>query len=120
MSKPAGHLIVIGTDTLWVEVAITPEQRARGLMFRQSLARDSGMLFVFDQEQTQSFWMKNTPIDLSIAFLDENMVVVDTQDMEKLSTFVHRSRKPALYAIEANKGWFREKGIGPGDTAVIR
>ncbi len=64
--------------------------------------------------------MKNTPVALSVAFLDENWVIVDTQDMAPFSENMHLSRKPALYAVEANQGWFRQRGIGPGDTVFFR
>ncbi len=64
--------------------------------------------------------MKNTPLALSVAFLDENWVIVDTQDMAPFSESLHLSRKPAQYAVEANQGWFRKKAIGPGDTVVLR
>jgi uncharacterized membrane protein (UPF0127 family) len=115
-----GHYLVIRNDTLWIEIASQPWERSRGLMFRESLAGDSGMLFTFEQRETLSFWMKNTPVALSIAFLDENWVIVDTQDMAPFSESLHLSREPALYAVEANQGWFRERGIGPGDTVVFR
>jgi len=107
-------------DTLWVEIASQPWERSRGLMFRESLAGDSGMLFTFEQKETLSFWMKNTPVALSVAFLDERWVIVDTQDMAPFSENMHLSRKPAQYAVEANQGWFRQRGIGPGDTVFFR
>jgi uncharacterized membrane protein (UPF0127 family) len=119
-ARPRGHYLLFGRDTLWVEIASQPWERSRGLMFRESLADDSGMLFAFEQKETLSFWMKNTPIPLSIAFIDENWIIVDTQDMAPLSENLHISRKPALYAVEANQGWFRKRGIGPGDTVVFR
>lgn len=115
-----GHYLLFGDDTLWVEVVSQRWERSRGLMFRESLAPDSGMLFVFERQEHLSFWMRNTPVPLSIAFLDENWVIVDTQDMAPLAENLHFSRKPAQYAIEANQGWFRQRGIGPGDTVVFR
>ncbi len=119
-ARTRGHYLVIRNDTLWIEIASQPWERSRGLMFRESLARDSGMLFTFEQKETLSFWMKNTPVALSVAFLDENWVIVDTQDMAPFSENMHLSRKPALYAVEANQGWFRQRGIGPGDTVFFR
>jgi len=106
-------------DTVLVEMAISPQERETGLMLRESLAPDSGMLFVFEEKQRLIFWMKDTPVPLSVAFLDENWVVVDTQDMAPLSEKTHVSRAPALYAVEVNQGWFSERGIGPGDTARL-
>ncbi|MEO0140440.1 MAG: DUF192 domain-containing protein [candidate division WOR-3 bacterium] len=118
-AKPGHHLLIKG-DTLWVEIASEPGERERGLMFRESLAPDSGMLFVFEDKRILSFWMRNTSVPLSVAFLDENWIIVDTQDMEPLSDRLHFSRKPAQYAIEANQGWFKARGIGPGDTVLFR
>lgn len=118
--RAKGHYLLIKGETLWVEIASQPWERSRGLMFRESLAEDSGMLFTFEQKETLSFWMKNTPVALSVAFLDENWVIVDTQDMAPFSENLHLSRKPAQYAVEANQGWFRVRGIGPGDTVVLR
>lgn len=119
-AQARGHYLVMKGDTLWIEIASQPWERNRGLMFRESLAGDSGMLFTFEQKETLSFWMKNTPVALSIAFLDEQWVIVDTQDMAPFSESLHLSRKPALYAVEANQGWFGERGIGPGDTVIFR
>ena len=118
--QPERHFVAHKGDTLWVEVAATPAERARGLSGRPSLAPDSGMLFVFERPGTLRFWMRDTRFPLSVAFLDENFVVVDTQDMEPLSEVVHASRAPAQYAVEAPLGWFRERGIGPGDTLEVR
>lgn len=119
-ARARGHYLVMRGDTLWVEIASQPWERSRGLMFRESLAGDSGMLFTFEQKETLSFWMKNTPVALSVAFLDERWVIVDTQDMAPFSENMHLSRKPAQYAVEANQGWFRQRGIGPGDTVFFR
>jgi len=119
-ARPGGHYLLIRGETLWIEIASQPWERSRGLMFRGSLAEDSGMLFAFERKETLSFWMRNTPIPLSIAFLDENWVIVDTQDMAPFSESLHLSRKPAMYAVEANQGWFRQRGIGPGDTVIFR
>lgn len=105
---------------LKVEVADTPEARAHGLMFRKSLRDDEGMLFVFDDEERWAFWMKNTLVPLSIAFVDRNWRVVDIQDMpvadnpEHGPFPVYQSKAPARYALEVAQGFFTRKKIGIG------
>ncbi len=108
--------VVIKTDTLSVEVAVTPQEREIGLMFREFLPENSGMLFIFQEESRLSFWMKNTFIPLSIAFIDSNGVIVDIQDMEPMTTKSHISKFPAKFALEVNKGWFKKRQISVGDT----
>ncbi len=107
--------VVIGNDTLFVEVAVTEEERALGLMYREFLPENSGMLFIFEDEDYLSFWMKNTMIPLSIAFIDSDGVIVDIQDMEPYTTTPHISKKPARYALEVNQGWFKKHGVKVGD-----
>lgn len=111
-------LLKIGEHHLTVEVATTPEQLQKGLMFRSSLGKDEGMLFVFDSEQVLSFWMKNTLIPLSIAFFDKEKRLIEIIDeMEPARSLMQRdfpryqSKSPAKYALEVNQGWFRQKGI---------
>ncbi|RRV12685.1 DUF192 domain-containing protein [Pseudomonas saudiphocaensis] len=99
---------------LEAEYASTPAQRERGLMGRTELAADSGMLFRFDENRRHCLWMKNTPLPLSAAFLDEQGRIVDLIDLEPLSERIRCSRKPARYALETNRGWFEERGIGEG------
>ena len=106
--------LTIGKQKLTVEVVDTPEKRATGLMNRFSLQPDHGMLFVFDQPQPLAFWMKNTYIPLSIAFLDADGTILNIEDMQPQDVSTHWSRGPALYAIEMRQGWFAGKGIGPG------
>jgi uncharacterized protein len=98
------------------EVVTTPEQRATGLMRRFSLQPDHGMLFVFDRPQLLSFWMKNTYIPLSIAFIDADGRIVNIEDMRPQDESMHLSRRPSLYALEMKQGWFAEKGVKPGDA----
>jgi hypothetical protein len=94
-----------------------PEDRALGLMFRRSLAPDSGMLFVFDSDDFQRFWMKNTLIPLSIAYITSDSLITDILEMAQLDTTTpYLSSKPVRYALEMNSGWFQSKGIKPGDT----
>ena len=106
--------LTIGTHTLVAEVVTTVEQRATGLMNRFSLKPDHGMLFVFGRPAQQGFWMKNTYIPLSIAFLDADGRILNIEDMRPQSEETHWSKGPALYAVEMKKGWFAERGIGPG------
>jgi uncharacterized protein len=99
---------------LTAEVAATEPQRAIGLMHRRMLPENRGMLFVFPYAAPQSFWMMNTYVPLSIAFLDENGTIVNIADMKPLTTDSHSSTQPAQYALEMNQGWFAKRGIKPG------
>ena len=102
---------------IYAEVVSKPEDRALGLMFRRSLAPDSGMLFVFDAPEFQRFWMKNTLIPLSIAYITRDSLISDILEMAPLDTTTpYVSSKAVLYALEMNSGWFQIHGIGPGDT----
>lgn len=107
--------IYIKNKEIWVEVAKTPEQRAKGLMWRKNLGKDEGMLFIFDEEDYHSFWMKNTYIQLSIAFIDKNCKIVEIKDMEPLSLKSYTPTTPILYALEMPKGWFYKNRIRKGD-----
>jgi uncharacterized membrane protein (UPF0127 family) len=104
-----GHKIV-------VEVAATPERRALGLMNRFSLQPDHGMIFVFERPEPQGFWMKNTFIPLSIAFVAADGRIINIDEMQPHDESTHLSRAPALYAIEMRKGWFTERGVRSGDV----
>jgi uncharacterized membrane protein (UPF0127 family) len=106
-----GHQIV-------VEVAATPERRSLGLMHRFSLQPDHGMLFVFDYPEPQGFWMKNTFIPLSIAFVAADGRIINVDEMQPHDESTHLSHGPALYAIEMRKGWFAERGIKSGDVVT--
>ncbi|MEO0081678.1 MAG: DUF192 domain-containing protein [candidate division WOR-3 bacterium] len=102
-----------------VEVASSEEDRMTGLMFRRSLAPDSGMLFVFEDTAPRSFWMKNTWIPLSIAFIDENRIITDIMEMTPEDTTTrYASSRPVVWALEMNAGWFQSHGIRPGDTVL--
>jgi uncharacterized membrane protein (UPF0127 family) len=111
-------VLTVGDHKLTAEVVVTPEQRAVGLMHRFSLKPDHGMLFVFERSEPLSFWMKNTFIPLSIAFIGADGRIVNIEDMKPQTEDTHWSKGPALYALEMRKGWFAEKGIGPG--AVVK
>ncbi|CAN5909992.1 hypothetical protein BH23ACT11_BH23ACT11_12570 [soil metagenome] len=111
-----------------VEIADDIFERARGLMYRTDLGQNRGMLFIYDDETVHKFWMKNTLIPLSVAFMNSNGRIVDIQKMEpvgreqavpdeKLPRYV--SAAPARYALEVNQGFFDERGVEVGDTAEL-
>ena len=106
--------LAIKSHKLTAEIAATAPQRATGLMHRRMLPENRGMLFVFPYTAPQSFWMMNTYIPLSIAFLDENGTIVNIADMRPLTTDSHTSTKPAKYALEMNQGWFAKRNIKAG------
>ncbi|MDR1216532.1 MAG: DUF192 domain-containing protein [Treponema sp.] len=108
-----------GNVSLAAEVAETTEERQRGLMFRKSLADGKGMLFVFERDQILSFWMKNTYIPLSIAFIAGDGRIVEIHDMEPLSLASVRSSRSCRYALEAPLGWFTRAKINIGDTMIL-
>jgi hypothetical protein len=97
------------------QVAQTPEQRATGLMYRREMPQHEGMLFAFEQPSVQCFWMKNTLLPLTAAFVADDGAVVNLADMKPQSTESHCSDKPVRYVLEMNQGWFAKKGIKPGD-----
>ncbi len=102
-----------------VEIADDYAERQRGLMERTELAENAGMLFVFDREQQLSFWMRNTLIPLSIAYIDAEERIIDIQDMQPLDETSHPSAEPAMYALEVNQGFFDEHGVGVGDEVEL-
>lgn len=100
---------------LTVEIASSPEQKMRGLMYRDSMADDHGMLFVYTDDAERSFWMRDTRIPLSIAYLDSTGRVIHIADMQPLDTKGVPSKGPARYALEVNQGWFGRNGVEVGD-----
>jgi uncharacterized membrane protein (UPF0127 family) len=96
------------------EVARTPEQRAKGLMHRTALGANDGMLFVFEQPAVQCFWMKNTLLPLSIAYLDDHGRIVNIAEMEPRTLDSHCSTRPVRLALEMNAGWFHKRGLEAG------
>ncbi len=117
--------IKVGSKTITVEIAKTTEQHQYGLMHRNSLPTNSGMLFIFEDEQILSFWMKNTFIDLSIAYIDKNKMIVDIQEMKATNQMMvgdlpsYPSSKPAMYALEMNKAWFKKNNITIGQKILF-
>ena len=103
-----------GMHIVKAEVAQTPDQRGVGLMHRKTMPANDGMLFVFEQLAPQCFWMKNTLLPLSIAFLADDGTVTSIADMAPGSLDSHCSSQPVRYALEMNQGWFAKRGIKPG------
>lgn len=108
--------IYIKDKEIWVEVAKTPEERTHGLMGRKHLGKDEGMLFIFEKEDYHGFWMKDTQISLSIAFIDKEGRIVRITDMKPLTLEIHTPPQPILDALEMKKGWFSANGIKVGDV----
>lgn len=107
----SGHLLT-------VEIAHTEATRSRGLMFRQSMDENRGMLFIFPQPGRHGMWMMNTDIPLSVAFVDEKGVILNIADMTPRTATAHRSTGTAKYAIETNLGWFAARNVKPGDRVA--
>jgi hypothetical protein len=119
---PAGSGQVVRTTRIRIggvevdaEIADNQELRARGLMYRDSLPENHGMLFVYGTAEVRSFWMRNTRIPLDIAFIDSNNVILNIEQMEPQSDQNYYSRGPMMYALEMRQGWFEANGVGPGD-----
>ncbi|MDR1748083.1 MAG: DUF192 domain-containing protein [Spirochaetaceae bacterium] len=104
-----------GEVLLRAELAVTPEQQARGFMNRKDIPNGTGMLFIFPRDQRAQFWMKNTPAPLSIAYIDSSGVIRDIFDMEPYNLSSIISSVSVRYALEVPQGWFGRVGIGPGD-----
>ena len=103
-----------GIHNIRAAVAITPDQRQTGLMFRREMAQHEGMLFVFEEPSPQCFWMKNTLLPLSIAFLADDGSVVNIDEMKPQTLDSHCSTRPVRFVLEMNQGWFTKRGIKPG------
>jgi uncharacterized protein len=103
-----------GMHNIRAELALTPEQRQKGLMYRRDLGSHEGMLFVFENATPQCFWMKNTPTPLTIAFLADDGSIVNMADMKPFDESSHCSAKPVRYVLEMNQGWFAKRGIKAG------
>jgi uncharacterized protein len=101
--------------TLRVEVASTESERRLGLMHRRSMREDHGMVFTYDKPGPQAMWMRNTLIPLSVAFVGADGRILNIEDMQPLTEDAHASKGNAAWSIEANLGWFRKRGIRPGD-----
>jgi len=103
-----------GMHVIKAEFADTFQTRARGLMNREKLPQNAGMLFRFDEAATQCMWMKNTLIPLSVAFVDDSAAIINIVDMQPHDERSHCATQPARYALEMERGWFAKRGIKPG------
>ena len=103
--------LTAGMHVIQAEIAATPDSRTTGLMFRKMLAHNHGMLFVFDQVNVQCFWMRNTLIPLSIAFMLDDGTITNIADMSPQSDQSHCSTKPVRFALEMEQGWFAKRGV---------
>ncbi len=120
-TKHAGlHRITIGPTEVWVEIAQDDMTRTRGLMYRNDMPDDQGMLFIFPYPQKLSFWMKNTYLPLDIAFIDQLGIITDIHQMAPLDTIPrYASSVPTQYALEVNQGFFAQHGVAVGDTVKM-
>lgn len=112
-------LMQIGSVTYTLEIAANDAQRARGLMFRDQMPAEHGMIFIFDDEQVRSFWMKNTRIPLDIIYLSDQGKVVSIKSMKPFDEKSVSSEFPARFAIELNAGQAQRCGILPGDVIIV-
>ena len=103
-----------GMHQIDAQVAARPDERMTGLMHRKEMPQHEGMLFVFEQPSQQCFWMKNTLLPLSIAFIADDGTIVNIDEMAPQTLESHCSAKPVRYVLEMNKGWFAKKDIQPG------
>ncbi len=113
------HLMQVGETQFQVEIADTDESRRQGLMHRESLPEGQGMLFVFERDQRLSFWMMNTSIPLSIAYISSDGIIREIHDMTPFSLEPVRSSRSVRYALEVNRNAFASAGIRPGDRVVL-
>ena len=106
--------LTAGMYRIDTQLAVTPQQREIGLMFRKEMPANEGMLFVFERPSTQCFWMKNTLLPLTAAFVADDGTIVNLADMQPMSEDSHCSAKPVRYVLEMNQGWFAKRGIKAG------
>jgi uncharacterized membrane protein (UPF0127 family) len=108
--------LTAGMHVIKAEVAATEADRENGLMFREKMGANEGMLFIFPAPAGVCMWMKNTLLPLSVAFMDENGKIVNIEDMKPQTTDSHCAKKLIRYALEMNQGWFKQKNIKPGNS----
>lgn len=106
--------LTAGMHVIQAEVALTPKQQTMGMMFRREMGANEGMLFVYDAPYPLCFWMRNTLIPLSAAFLDDEGRIVNIEDMKPQTEDSHCSKKPVRFVLEMNQGWFAKKGLSAG------
>lgn len=110
--------LTAGMHIIKAEFASKEAERQQGLMFREKMGNNEGMVFLFDAPGNVCMWMKNTLIPLSVAFIEDSGKIVNIEDMQPQTTESHCAKKPVRYALEMNTGWFKQKNIKPG--AIIR
>ena len=103
-----------GMHLIQAEVAATLPQQMTGMMFRRQMGSNEGMLFVYDEPAPRCFWMRNTYVPLTIAFVADDGRIVNLADMQPLNDASHCSAEPVRFALEMNQGWFAKRGIQPG------
>jgi hypothetical protein len=106
--------LTAGMHVIRAELAITPDQQATGMMFRRQMDGNDGMLFVNEETGLRCFWMRNTLLPLTIAFIADDGTIVNLADMEPQSEQSHCSARPVRYALEMKQGWFAKRGFKPG------
>lgn len=115
IAKANGEII-----NMTIELARTGQEQETGLMGRLSVPDETGMLFIFPQTGRVGFWMKDTPLALSIAFITQDGKIIDIQDMESYSLDIHSPNQDYIYALEVAKGYFAKRGVKPGDTFTFK
>jgi uncharacterized membrane protein (UPF0127 family) len=108
--------LTAGIHLITAEVAADDPMRTRGLMFRDALAPNHGMLFIFEDKGVRCMWMRNTLIPLSVAFIDDDGRIVNIEDMKPQTDDSHCARTPVRYALEMQEGWFAQRGLKPGSV----
>jgi uncharacterized membrane protein (UPF0127 family) len=103
-----------GIHVITAEIAASDPARTRGLMFRESLPTNHGMLFIFENKAIHCMWMRNTLIPLSVAFLADDGTIVNIENMQPHDERTHCAKQPVRFALEMTQGWFAQKGLGPG------
>jgi uncharacterized membrane protein (UPF0127 family) len=119
---PTAEITVSGgavSETLIVELATTPAQHQQGLMFRQEMAENRGMLFIFDRDRSGGFWMRNTYLPLDIAYIGADGTVLEIVQGKPLDETILTPRQPYRYVLEVNAGWFERHGLGVGAKITI-
>ena len=119
LPAPGHAWVIFGADTVLAEVASQPDERAQGLMNRDSVPDGTGMLFVFPTVEERSFWMKDTRVSLDVAYFDEAHRIIAIKQLEAFDETVVDSGAPTAFALEVRKGWFAEQGIEAGTTAEV-
>jgi uncharacterized membrane protein (UPF0127 family) len=114
-AEPLEIALSVGGHKLTAEVASTDATRSTGLMHRRMMPENRGMLFVFPEQALHGMWMMNTYLPLSVAFLDREGVIINIADMQPHTQTSHHASRPAKYALEMNQGWFKKRGVKPGD-----